>query len=115
MNKNFIKSVTNLSFICLVPATVVSLPENVSVVAGSNLNLTCLVYGDPSPSVYWIRNGLRVKSYAVLSEGNRTLIIRSVAVEDEGAFTCVTVNRAGNDSSRVYVEVKGLLSTTVVI
>ena len=85
-----------------------SLPQNVSSVAGSDLNLTCLVHGDPPPSVFWFREGSRVMRRAKYSNGNKTLIIRGVAVEDEGLFTCVTANRAGNDSARVFVEVKGL-------
>ena len=90
------------------PATVLSISQNVSVVDGSILNLTCLPFGDPSPSIHWVKNGMLVMRNAELYEKNKTLIIRNVAVEDEGLFTCVAVNRAGNDTSGVYVEVRGL-------
>jgi len=92
----------------LVPATITVPPQNVSLVTGFNLNLTCIVYGDPLPSVYWMRNGSRDISGAVLTSGNTSLVIKNASIEDEGVYTCVTVNRAGNDSQDAAVEVRGL-------
>ena len=92
----------------LVPATITEPPQNVSLVTGFNLSLTCLVYGDPPPLVYWIRNGSRDISRAVLTNGNTSLAIRNISIADEGVFTCVTENRAGNDTYSAFVEVKGL-------
>ena len=91
-----------------VPATITVPPQNVSLVTGFNLSLTCTVYGEPPPTVYWIRNGSYDISSAVLGNGNTSLFKRNVSIEDEGVYTCVTVNRAGNDSQSVGVEVKGL-------
>ena len=67
------------------------------------------MYGDPPPSVYWVRNGSRVISRAEFSNGNTGLEIRNISVEDEGVYTCLTENRAGNDSFSATVEVKGVL------
>jgi len=47
-------------------------------------------------------------SRAEFSNRNKTMAIKNITVEDEGSFTCVSVNRAGNDSSSVYVEVNGI-------
>ena len=47
-------------------------------------------------------------SRAEFSNRNKTLVIKNVTVEDEGSFTCFSVNRAGNDSSSVHVEVNGI-------
>ena len=47
-------------------------------------------------------------SRAEFSNRNKTLVIKNITVEDEGSFTCFSVNRAGNDSSSVHVEVNGI-------
>ena len=80
--------------------------KNTSILIYANLNLTCIVEGDPFPTVHWIkRNNALSISRAQLSADNRTLLIKDVDVAVEGVYTCVAVNRAGNHSSSVTVEV----------
>ena len=63
--------------------------------------------GDPTPSIYWTKDGSRNISRAHLSDSNTTLIIEALAFSDEGTYTCVAENRAGSDESSAFVEVKG--------
>ena len=90
----------------LVPPSIRPL-QNVSPIIHSDLNLTCVVDGDPVPSVYWLKNGAHVISNAQLSADNRTLVINDVDITVDGVYACVAENRAGNQSSSAIVEVLG--------
>jgi hypothetical protein len=73
----------------------------------TNLILNCIVTGDPMPSVYWIKDGSRDIPYALFSNMNRTLLIRSVQLTIEGIYRCVAWNRAGNDSMDINITALG--------
>jgi len=79
--------------------------EDLKITIHSNLNLTCVVEGDPFPFVYWMKNGLHVITRGQMSSFNRTLTINSVDLSTEGTYTCVASNRAGNTSSSTFAEV----------
>ena len=61
--------------------------------------------GDPFPVVYWLKNGTNSIPRAHLSADNRTLVIHDVDISEDGVYTCVTMNRAGNHSSSAIVGV----------
>ena len=97
---------TTLTFsvLFLVPPRIRPL-QDMSPIIHSDLNVTCIVEGDPVPSMYWLKNGAHVIPRAQLSADNRTLVISDVDISVGGVYTCVAVNRAGNDSSSAAVEV----------
>ncbi|XP_067156720.1 hemicentin-1 [Apteryx mantelli] len=73
------------------------MPENISIVEKNPVSLTCEASGIPLPSITWLKNGWPVtanSSVRILS-GGRTLRLTHTSVGDEGQYTCVVTNAAG--------------------
>ncbi|XP_054901381.1 neural cell adhesion molecule 1b isoform X3 [Poeciliopsis prolifica] len=74
--------------------------------------LTCAVDGYPEPMVTWIRNGveLRDEEKYDFNEDGSEMTIMDVTKLDEGEYTCVAKNKAGESekelSLRVFVKPK---------
>ncbi|NXX50442.1 HMCN1 protein, partial [Tricholaema leucomelas] len=72
-------------------------PENISIVEKNPISLLCEASGVPLPSITWLKNGWPVtlnNSVRILS-GGRTLRLTHTSVADEGQYTCVVTNAAG--------------------
>ncbi|XP_008423201.1 neural cell adhesion molecule 1b isoform X12 [Poecilia reticulata] len=74
--------------------------------------LTCAVDGYPEPMVTWIRNGVELRDeekYGFNEDGSE-MTIMDVTKLDEGEYTCVAKNKAGESekelSLRVFVKPK---------
>ena len=80
--------------------------NNVTLLIGSNLTLSCAAIGDPKPDFHWSKNGSRNIPRARYLENNSTLVIDKVEIADEGVYKCTVTNRAGNDSSSAKVDVQ---------
>lgn len=90
----------------------------VMVAEGSDLTLNCSVSGQPTPAIYWLKDG------QVLGEGPRVsvhrlphsslLVVRSVDAADGGTYRCFGNNSVGSDSEPVTVSVLERPSLTVV-
>ncbi|XP_014802303.1 PREDICTED: hemicentin-1 [Calidris pugnax] len=73
------------------------MPENISIVEKNPISLVCEASGIPLPSITWLKNGWPVtlnNSMRILS-GGRTLRLTHTSVADEGLYTCVVTNAAG--------------------
>lgn len=75
---------------------------------GEAAELTCQATGEPTPSIVWISPGHDVISassgrYRVLQDG--TLVVKRVRLADEGKYTCMARNSAGDDIKDVKLEV----------
>ncbi|NXJ63832.1 HMCN1 protein, partial [Rostratula benghalensis] len=73
------------------------MPENISIVEKNPVSLVCEASGIPLPSITWLKNGWPVtlnNSIRILS-GGRTLRLTHTSVADEGQYTCVVTNAAG--------------------
>ena len=81
--------------------------RNATLITGRKLNLTCLVGGDPVPSIHWNKNGDSDIPRAKFFLNNSLLVIDSVQISDEGLYECTPQNRAGNITSSAYIEVHG--------
>ena len=66
----------------------------------STLQLKCIESGDPEPKVNWTNNGIQVGN-------NNTLVITNVTFKDAGQYGCVAVNRVGNVSGKIWIDVIG--------
>uniref|UniRef100_A0A8C3XYG7 Hemicentin-1 n=1 Tax=Catharus ustulatus TaxID=91951 RepID=A0A8C3XYG7_CATUS len=83
------------------------LPENISTVEKNPISLVCEASGIPLPAITWLKNGLPItlnSSVRILS-GGRTLRLSPVAVADEGHYTCVVTNAAGEARKDFYLSV----------
>uniref|UniRef100_A0A8C0EW25 Myomesin-1 n=1 Tax=Bubo bubo TaxID=30461 RepID=A0A8C0EW25_BUBBB len=95
------------------------LPDVVTIQEGKALNLSCTVWGDPTPEVSWLKNE---KSF--VSDANCTLkfesgkkvsfTISAVSTLDSGKYSLVVKNKYGTETSDVTViviSVSGLTDT----
>ncbi|XP_029804665.1 leucine-rich repeat and immunoglobulin-like domain-containing nogo receptor-interacting protein 4 isoform X2 [Suricata suricatta] len=74
---------------------------------GGRAVFSCSGDGDPAPTVSWMRpQGPRLgRAGRVRALEDGTLEIRSVQLQDQGAYVCMVSNVAGNDSLRTWLEV----------
>ncbi|NXW65332.1 MYOM1 protein, partial [Eurystomus gularis] len=86
------------------------LPDVVTIQEGKALNLSCTVWGDPTPEVSWLKN-----EKAFVSDENCTLkfesgkkvsfTISTVSTLDSGKYSIVVKNKYGTETSDVTVSV----------
>lgn len=97
-----------------VGAFIIEPPQTTYVVRrGSDVTLTCRVFGNPRPSVIWYHTvNISSTRYEdeVFQDGfitRRTIKISQVIEEDSGNFTCITANSfsgVSRETSRVVVQ-----------
>jgi titin len=75
--------------------------QDISAPDGSEVTLTCVVNGRPSPTISWYHNGRcidRSTDFAISYDeqsGRAELVIVDCMVDDRGQFRCVATNPAG--------------------
>lgn len=78
----------------------------------SQIQLDCVIVGNPEPEVIWYHNGKPVKEsdkLKLLFEGDRcTLILKEISVNDAGNYRCVAINPVGEASSECKIIIKSL-------
>jgi hemicentin len=85
---------------------------DVRVRQGQKLTIACTAQGQPDPAISWSVDGQPIvtdHSFVVNSDGS--LVIRSVRLENEGSYTCSAINRNGEDTTTIDVQV---LTTPVI-
>ncbi|CAJ0933472.1 unnamed protein product, partial [Mesorhabditis belari] len=70
--------------------------------------ITCDVEGD-SPTIHWQKNGVTVAttSNVGFNDDKTTLSFQGVKLNDEGEYTCVATNSAGNVTQQIQLYVGG--------
>ncbi|NXG51424.1 MYOM1 protein, partial [Psilopogon haemacephalus] len=86
------------------------LPDVVTIQEGKALNLSCTVWGDPSPEVAWLKNEKAFASDANCllrfeAGKNVSFSISSVSTLDSGKYSLVVKNKYGTETSDVTVSV----------
>ncbi|KAK1214675.1 MYOM1 protein, partial [Pygoscelis papua] len=86
------------------------LPDVVTIQEGKALNLSCTVWGDPTPEVSWLKNEKSFVSDAncILkfeSGKNVSFTISTVSTLDSGKYSIVVKNKYGTETSDVTVSV----------
>ncbi|XP_076053538.1 hemicentin-1-like, partial [Oratosquilla oratoria] len=85
-----------------------NLPAETVGVVGQDVFLECEASGNPSPDITWSRGNFSLTPehprYQPV-EGQGTLVVKSVEVEDEGVFTCSATNPAGTVSRDIPLKV----------
>ncbi|XP_048341653.1 striated muscle preferentially expressed protein kinase isoform X2 [Sphaerodactylus townsendi] len=73
--------------------------QDVTVTAGTEVLLRCIITGNPSPEVSWRKDGIPFGSSStrpIKAEGERhTLLVRSARVADAGLYTVCATNEVG--------------------
>ncbi|XP_054826431.1 striated muscle preferentially expressed protein kinase [Eublepharis macularius] len=73
--------------------------QDVTVTAGTEVLLKCIITGNPSPEVSWRKDGIPFRSSStrpIKAEGERhTLLVRSARVADGGLYTVCATNEVG--------------------
>ena len=69
---------------------------------GSRLEISCSVTGDPEPRISWRKMS---KTMTDLMTSSPVFIIESVTKEDEGTYSCLATNEAGQVEERLQVMV----------
>ncbi|PKU46181.1 hypothetical protein llap_3491 [Limosa lapponica baueri] len=86
------------------------LPDVVTIQEGKALNLSCTVWGDPTPEVSWLKNEKAFVSDAncILkyeSGKNVSFTISTVSTHDSGKYSIVVKNKYGTETSDVTIPV----------
>ncbi|KAG2469776.1 HMCN2 protein, partial [Polypterus senegalus] len=73
------------------------------------LSLTCMTENQPEPNLVWFKNGQILKSdnRTHIEKGGQLLRIQNSHLSDEGQYTCVASNEAGEDKKDFVVYVQG--------
>lgn len=83
-------------------------PTPMTVVNGSDIQLECLVGGEPPPMITWLKDFTVLNTTSepgIQIEENGTLIIMDAIFEDSGFYTCAADNGFGINQVSVSVEV----------
>ncbi|NWV84265.1 LFN1L protein, partial [Dasyornis broadbenti] len=99
-------SIREEEFVCEPPMITHRTPRLVAA-AGRSASLKCKAVGDPEPYVRWIGpdGKLVANTSRTLSYENGTLDILEAAPGDQGTFTCIASNAAGESTAPVELRV----------
>ncbi|XP_010130628.1 PREDICTED: hemicentin-1, partial [Buceros rhinoceros silvestris] len=89
------------------PIVVGANPENLTVVVNNFISLTCEVTGFPPPDLSWLKNGKPISSNTntFVVPGARTLQIPRAKLPDDGEYTCIARNQAGESQKKSFLTV----------
>ena len=90
----------------LVPARIKPTASKVIVLRGNTALLDCVVDGFPPPLVHWFRGEEKISGttkYDTMANG--TLRIHNAQTDDVGDYRCTVVNRGGNATKIVFLDV----------
>lgn len=96
---------------------VASMSTSFNIVEGENFRLPCLVYGYPTPSIEWRREGNEGEWETLIADGhfmfepnnedivNGTLLIKEVKIEDRDNYMCYAFNELGSHNGTTLIRV----------
>jgi len=80
-------------------------PENISIVAGEEIRLGCVVGGRPPPEVRWWRQNGQIPGNRVVVNDNSVLTVRNVVPDDEDVYVCQAENSVGSVQAFANVQI----------
>ncbi|NP_001343718.1 Muscle M-line assembly protein unc-89 [Caenorhabditis elegans] len=79
---------------------------------GDSVTFECLPFGNPFPSIKWLKDGLELFSdekikMEAAADGTQRLILSDVTFLSEGYFRCVATNEHGTASTKAELVIEG--------
>ena len=99
-------------FSFLVPPSVFIDHDEVTTSVGETVTVHCTANGTPLAQISWYKGRKKIKSnrrIALSSQGH--LVINAVQISDQGFYTCLANNIAGQDSLTIVFQVQGKLNS----
>jgi len=87
-------------------------PENVEVMPGGSVNLTCVAIGSPMPFVKWRLGALELTPEDNIPIGKNVLMLNDI--RESATYTCVAASDLGNIESDAEVRVKGRIFLLII-
>lgn len=93
--------------------------DKVFVIENRTAYIECDANGIPPPAIMWMKERMPIedldefKIKMRLLNNGRQLEIRNVKVEDEGRYTCVATNKAGQQEKTSKLKVQGMCKCSV--
>ncbi|XP_043912302.1 myopalladin isoform X2 [Protopterus annectens] len=85
------------------------------VLAGSKVQLDCIVEGNPAPDVRWYCEGKELENspdIQIITSGQKhSLVIAEAFEEDTGRYSCFASNLYGSDSTSAEIYIEGVSSS----
>ncbi|KAM4547019.1 protein turtle homolog B isoform 1-T1 [Fundulus diaphanus] len=82
-------------------------PQYVEAKEGGSITLTCNAFGNPKPSISWLRDGSVLVSSAKYKVSDGNLTVLSITREDRGAYTCRAFSPQGEAIHTTRLLVQG--------
>uniref|UniRef100_A0A672RSQ5 Immunoglobulin superfamily member 9B n=1 Tax=Sinocyclocheilus grahami TaxID=75366 RepID=A0A672RSQ5_SINGR len=82
-------------------------PQYVEAKEGGRITLSCTAFGNPKPSVSWLREGDPVQDSSKYKVSDGSLTIVSISREDRGAYTCRAYSEQGEAIHTTRLLVQG--------
>ncbi|XP_069765856.1 leucine-rich repeat and fibronectin type III domain-containing protein 1-like [Narcine bancroftii] len=98
-------SISEQDFVCEAPLITRLQSTKIFVVEGQGVTLKCKAIGDPDPSILWSspEGKLLSNSSRTIIHDNGTLDILITTLKDNGMFTCIASNPAGESATNVTI------------
>ncbi|ROL43461.1 Hemicentin-1, partial [Anabarilius grahami] len=90
----------------LVPPSIRAGPRAMKVQVGHAIDLPCVAQGVPEPSVSWLKDGASLLDGSQYRISDGALTLNQVGLMDEGIYTCVASNIAGQDEATIQLHVQ---------
>lgn len=96
-----------------IPPEFTEIPRQVVTIEYKHITLRCRVFGIPTPTIKWLRNGKEITNDHFTKQENGDLFLFFAQQEDAGEFTCYAHNKWGSIEATASLIVKKETSVTI--
>lgn len=111
---------TRLSYLFVVPPVFITRPQDQKVKLNEIATFECIAEGNPSPSIFWTKEGSQVLMFPGTAYGHFVvtpqgiLRLEGVQKEDAGYLVCSALSVAGSTSVRALLQVYCICRCTLI-